>query len=498
LTRIGGVAALLDTRRVGQSLAACIDAAAPKHIIVAAEFALQLAGAEPYLKTNPQLWIHGENTTRLPCIDGEIEALSGAPLEASERREVTIADPALCIYMAGIAGLPKPAVIDHERLMRTVFGFAGILNAQPSDRMFDCLPMYRLLGGVAAIGPLLVRGGSVAIRERFSARDFWHDLIRTECTLLQYVGDIPRALLRAPPLSAPPGHQLRLCCGVGLRHEIWREFKTRFAIPHILEFYASTDGNVTLFNFEEKDGSLGRLPWFVRRRFPTAVVRFDVEKEAPVRDSRGFCMRCRPGEAGEAIGRTAKGWLRRAGRSNGSPDDGADNERRILRNVFKRGDAWLRTGDLMSQDADGYFYFVDRIGDTYRWKGENVSTTEVELALRAFPGVEDALVYGVAVPHRDGRAGMAALVARPGIDLAALHAHLAKRLPSYARPIFLRLRWKAGRPVSLRLRKADLVADGCDPGRTADELYCSELQGRSFARLDAALHARILAGEAAL
>lgn len=152
----------------------------------------------------------------------------------------------------------------------------------------------------------------------------------------------------------------------------------------------------------------------------------------------------------------------------------------------------------MSKDADGYFYFIDRIGDTYRWKGENVSTTEVELALRAFPGVEDALVYGVAVPHRDGRAGMAALVARPGADLAALHAHLAKRLPSYARPIFLRLRWKAGRTAALRLRKADFVADGFDPGRTADELYCSELQGQAFVRIDGALHARILAGEVAL
>jgi fatty-acyl-CoA synthase len=493
ITRVGGVVALVNTNLVGQSLAACIDGVAPKHIIVAAGLSLQLAGAEPYMKTNPRLWIHGERTSRIPCIDEHIDVLSGAPLNADERREVTIHDTALYIYTAGIDGPPKPAAVDHHRLMQAICAFAGILDAKPDDRLYDCLPMYHLLGGVVAIGPLLVRGASIAIREKFSAREFWHDIRRTECTILLYVGEFPRALVHGPPHRLEKQHRLRLCCGTGMRPEIWRRFKARFAIPHILEFYGSTAGNVTLVNFEEKEGSVGRLPWPVRRRFPTAVIRFDAEKEAPMRDSRGHCLRCRPNEVGEVIGRIVDGSAPAGGGIAGTAG-ATDDESRVLHNVFKRGDSWLRTGDLMYQDPAGHFYFVDRVGDTYRWKGENVSTTEVALALRAFPGVDDAIVYGVRVPNRDGRVGMATVICAGWIDVAELHAHLAAHLPGYARPLFLRVH----RRVADQLKKSDLAAEGFDPARTADQLFFSDAQSKAFVPLDEKLHAGILAGEARL
>ncbi len=496
VTRVGGVAALLNTNLAGQSLAACIDSVAAKHVIVAAELAPQIAAAEPHLKTKPRLWIKGEGASRFPRIDIDIEGLSAAPLDGAEIRAVTLADRALYIFTAGATGLPKPAIIDHQRLMTAIAGFAGLLATQPSDRMYDCLPLYHMLGGVLAIGPLLLRGGSVVIRKQFSAHDFWRDVRRTDCTLLQYVGEIPAALLRCPPQLEEGQHRLRLCCGVGLRPDIWREFKTRFRIPRILEFYGTTEGNVALFNVEEKEGSVGRLPWFMRRRFPTAIIRFDVEKELTLRDSRGFCMRCGPGEPGEAIGALSLGKGRPIGRFAGYFDK-ADNESKILRNVFAPGDAWFRTGDLMMQDADGYFYFIDRIGDAFRWKGENVSTTEVAQALRSFPGVEGAIVYGVRVPDREGRAGAATLVCPSWIDVSALHSHLAKRLPGYARPMFVRVH-RAGMEAAHKLKKADLAADGFDPAQTTDQLYFNDTQKKSFVPIDAGLYALIMAGEARL
>jgi fatty-acyl-CoA synthase len=496
VTRVGGVAALLNTNLAGERLAACIESVAAKHVIVAAELAPQIAGAEPHLKNKPRLWIKGEGASRYPRIDIDIEGLSAAPLDGDEIRGVTLADRALYIFTAGMTGLPKPAIIDHQRLMVAIAGFAGLIGARRNDRMYDCLPLYHMLGGVLAIGPLLLRGGSVVIRNEFSPHDFWRDIRRTDCTLLQYAGDIPAALLRIPPQPEEDRHRLRLCCGAGLHPDLWREFKTRFRIPRILEFYGTTEGNVALFNIEGKEGSVGRIPWFVWRRFPTTLIRFNVEKELALRDSRGFCMRCGPGEPGELIGAISLGKGRLVGRFAGYFDK-ADNEGKILRNVFAPGDAWFRTGDLMTQDADGYFYFIDRIGDTFRWKGENVSTTEVARALRSFPGVEGAIVYGVRVPDREGRAGAATLVCPGWIDVSALHDHLAKRLPGYARPLFVRVH-RAGTEAARKLKKADLAEDGFDPTRTSDQLYFNDTQKKSFVPIDAGLYARIMEGEARL
>ncbi len=497
VTRVGGVVALLNTNLVGQSLAASIDGVAPKHVIVAAEISSQFDSAEPFLKTKPRLWMKGEGASRLPCIDHDIDGLDGAPLDGNEIRSVTLSDPALYIHTAGTTGLPKAAVVDHHRLMLAVLGFAGILDARPSDRMFGCLPMYHMLGGVLAIGPLLMRGGSVVIREKFSARAFWRDVRRTDCTILQYVGEIAQALLRAPPHPQETRHHLRLCCGAGLRPHVWREFKTRFRIPHVLEFYGATKGNVMLINFEEKEGSIGRLPWFMRRRFSTSIIRYDVEQEIPLRDSRGLCMQCPPGEPGEAIGQLLTGRDLPASRFGGYRD-AADTEQEILRNVFRPGDAWFRSGDLMTQDADGYFYFVDRIGDTFRWKGENVSTKEIEQALCSFSGIEGAIVYGLRVPERVGRAVAATVICPDWIDVSALHAHVTRHLPGYARPLFLRIHRSTAAAAADALKKADLVADGFDPARTTDQLYFNETEAKDFVPLDAGLYALIMAGEARL
>ncbi|HEY2135894.1 MAG TPA: AMP-binding protein, partial [Xanthobacteraceae bacterium] len=379
ITGAGGAVALLNTNLNGPSLARCIDLVTPRHVIVAAALLPALESAQPYLATSPKIWLHGESggaTPALPRIDHAVEALAGGALTAAERPALTIEDHALFIYTSGTTGMPKAANINHYRLMLAAYGFAAVMGTRASDRMYDCLPMYHTVGGVVATGALLVRGGSVVLSEKFSAATFWDDLVRHDCTMFQYIGEFCRYLVNARPNPSETRHRVRLCCGNGLRPDIWGAFQARFRIPRIVEFYAATEGNVTLFNFDGKLGAIGRVPRLLERRFPVRIVRFDVEREAPMRDARGFCIRCGSGETGETIGRIVNDPTMPTNRFEGYAD-AQESERKILRDVFEPGDAWFRTGDLMRQDARGYFYFVDRIGDTFRWKGENVSTAEV-------------------------------------------------------------------------------------------------------------------------
>jgi fatty-acyl-CoA synthase len=239
------------------------------------------------------------------------------------------------------------------------------------------------------------------------------------------------------------------------------------------------------------------MPMFLSHRFPTAVVRFDLEREMPVRDENGFCVRCAPDEAGEAIGKVLTEGANVGGRFEGYTDDSA-SERKILRDVFEAGDAWFRTGDLMRSDAQGFFYFVDRIGDTFRWKGENVSTLEVSEAISAFPGITEANVYGVTVGGTEGRAAMAAISAPGGLDLAALRAHLGDRLPSYARPLFLRLCPQMDVTTTFKQTKGALVREGFDPSVIGDPIYFDHPVEQRFVRMDASLYRDIREGRVRL
>jgi fatty-acyl-CoA synthase len=487
----GGSVALLNTNLVGPSLAHCIDTVEPTHIIVAGELLGPFTTIEPLLKSKPRVWLHGNGDRER--IDTLIESFADAPLAAEERTALTIEDKALYIYTSGTTGMPKAANINHYRVMLAAFGFAGILGTRDSDRMYDCLPMYHTAGGLVATGAVLVNGGSVVIRERFSVREFWDDIVRNECTMFQYIGELCRYLVNSRPHPSETRHKLRLACGNGLRPDIWNEFKSRFHIPRILEFYAATEGNVTMFNIEGMPGAIGRIPWFLAHRFPTALVQFDVEQEMPVRDAEGFCVRCAPHEVGEAIGKIISDPKRPAARFEGYARK-AEDEKKILRDVFEKGDAWFRTGDLMRQDEHGFFYFVDRIGDTFRWKGENVSTSEVADALGRFAGIAEANVYGVPVPGRDGRAGMAALVAESTLDLAALRAHLSACLPDYARPVFLRIRGEIEVTSTFKQKKLDLVKQGFDPAATTDKIYFNDPERQAFVPLDALLYSRIQSG----
>ena len=492
ITSAGGVVALLNTNLAGPSLAHCINIVEPEHVIVAAELVPAFATARAQLTTHAKIWAHGADG-EFPRIDHAIADCSGQKLAGSERPALTIEDRALYIYTSGTTGLPKPANINHYRLMLASHGFAGVMDTRPGDRMYDALPMYHTNGGVVATGAMLVRGGSVVIREKFSAREFWDDVVSWDCTLFFYIGELCRYLTNCPVSPNETRHRIRLCCGNGLRPDVWPDFARRFRIPQILEFYAATEGNVSTFNFEGKPGAVGRIPWFMAHRFPTKIVKFDVEKEQPVRDARGFCVECAPNEAGEAIGKILNDPSKPANRFEGYAVK-AETEKKILRDVFEKGDMWFRTGDLLRKDEQGYFYFIDRIGDTFRWKGENVSTSEVSEAITAFPGIGEANVYGVGIPGKDGRAGMAALVAGGDIDLKALREHLVRQLPDYARPLFLRIRNELDVTGTFKQKKIDLVREGFDPSATSDAIFFHDPEAHAFVRLEKTLYERIVAG----
>ncbi len=490
IIRAGGTVALLNTNLTGPALAFCIDSVAPKHVIAAGDLADALSSSDPYRKTAPRIWLHGEVPPPYPPplplpnpppqageggvgagegregghprLDEAVLAFDGAALSAVERPNLTVEDRALFIFTSGTTGLPKAANINHFRLMLAANAFAGVMNTGPDDCMYDCLPMYHTSGGVLATGAVLIGGGTVFIREKFSAREFWDDVVRHRCTLFMYIGELCRYLVNCPPHPQERAHRLRLCCGNGMRPDVWTEFQSRFAIPLILEFYAATESNVTLFNVEGKPGAVGRIPWFLASRFQTKILRFDVERHALIRNSLGRCEEAAPGEVGEAIGR-------------------------IFQDPSKPGGRF-----------EGYFYFIDRIGDTFRWKGENVSTTEVSEVMSAFAGIHEANVYGVEVPGREGRAGMAAIVCEEGLNLVDLRSYLAAHLPDYARPLFLRIRGEIDATATFKQRKIALVKDGFDPANIADALFLDDPRTGAYVRLDGTLYKQIVSGEVRL
>ncbi len=494
ITSVGGVVALLNTNLVGSSLSHCINIVSPKYLIVAGEFSDAVTEALPKLTPAPTTWIHGLDHVSFQRIDLAIAQHSGETLSREERRPLFIEDRALYIYTSGTTGLPKAANVSHARVLQWSHWFAGMMSVEPSDRMYNCLPMYHSIGGVLVPGAILIGGGAVVIREKFSTTDFWDDVIRWDCTMFQYIGELCRYLLRAAAAPNETTHRIRMACGNGLASEVWDAFKDRFKIPQIFEFYAATEGGVALFNVEGERGAIGHIPSYLAHRFSPPLVVFDVEKCEPVRNDQGFCIPCAPNEIGEAIGKLVDDPSNVGSRFEGYTDQKA-SDRKILRNVFKHGDAWVRTGDLMRKDEKGFFYFVDRTGDTFRWKGENVATSEVSQAICAFPGVAHANVYGVTIPNTEGRAGMAALVTDSCLDLDAVRKHLMAWLPAYARPMFLRVQDEIEVTGTFKYSKTELARQGYNPASTTDTIYFDHPEAQSYIRLDEALYDRIQAGQ---
>ncbi|HVZ27133.1 MAG TPA: AMP-binding protein, partial [Rhizomicrobium sp.] len=481
------------------------------HAIVGAELAAAFEGATPFLQSAPRAWIQGASAAagatekvasagagaadnKAGNLDAVLAAQAVTDPGLAARGGLTAKDRAFFIYTSGTTGLPKAANFSHMRMLFMMTGFVGALRPNAGDRIYDPLPLYHSTGGVCAVGLAFFSGGALIIKRKFSVHEFWSDIHAHGATMFQYVGELCRYLLNAPPSPLDRGHRIRAITGNGLSASIWREFQARFAIPRIVEFYGATESNVSMLNYDGTVGAVGRVPDYSERLLPARVIRFDVESEMPVRGENGLCIECGPDEAGECVG----GMSRRAGREFEGYTNRADSDRKMLRDVFRKGDIWFRTGDLMRRDEHGYFYFVDRIGDTFRWKGENVATSEVAAALGREAGIREANVYGVHVPGAEGRAGMAALVVDGGFNVTSLAAHLRARLPAYARPIFLRLTPALEVTGTFKQRKIDLVRDGFDPATIADPLYWLNPATGAYEPLTPARHAEIVEGRVKL
>lgn len=494
LAKIGAVAALINSNLRGSALAHSLNTSRADHVILGAELEQSFASAKSELDHALSVWTTGGVVDDTHDLDVELSCHSPEPVGAEHRDGMVANDLCFYVYTSGTTGLPKAARISHLRVFNIMNVFSASARATDKDRMYVVLPLYHTSGGIAAVGTTLAVGGSIVLRRRFSAHQFWQDVSRYEVTLFQYIGELCRYLLNSPPDPLEREHKVRCVIGNGLRPEIWTRFVDRFAIPRVIEFYGSTEGNVTLINYDGTVGAVGRIPRYLEHILQVKIIRFDVETGTPILGGDGLCIEAGPDEIGEAIGRINEKPDSALGRFEGYMDK-SSTDSKILRDAFEPGDAWFRTGDLMRKDRLGYFYFVDRIGDTFRWKGENVATSEVAEAISEYPGVREVNVYGVKVPGTEGRAGMAAIVSDESIDLNGLHHHLDNHLAPYARPIFIRLRTTIDATETFKHRKIELVEEGFSPQRIKEPLYFDHPKLRGYVPLTERLHHELVSGQ---
>ncbi|MEL7546604.1 MAG: long-chain-acyl-CoA synthetase [Pseudomonadota bacterium] len=488
LSKIGVVAALINTNLEGVGLVHCVDIVQAKAIVASGVQAQRADSVLTRLKGGPPLWDMG----------GQIGSDLRVALEASSderparkhRAGLKGTDACVYIYTSGTTGLPKAARISHDRMRRAMRMAIPLGELTQDDIVYNSLPLYHITGGAMAIGSVLNAGAAMHIRRKFSATGFWDDVAESGATAFVYIGEFCRYLVNSPEHPKERSHKLRVGFGNGLRGDVWAKFVERFDVPTLHELYGSTEGNVSFMNLDGKVGAVGQSPRFLDRSMGVAFVRFDVDLEQPIRDKKGFCVKCDANEPGEVLGR-----IEDTGRATFEGyNDKTSTEKKILSNVFKPGDKWFRTGDLMSRDELGYVYFVDRIGDTFRWKGENVSTNEVADIVSKFPGIELANVFGVEVPNADGRAGMASITVQGWLDYEALAQHLLNNLPPYAVPIFIRENKEADTTGTFKFRKVDAVQQGFDPARIGDPLWVLDAKLGVYKPLTSELHSEIVSG----
>lgn len=519
LAKLGVVTALINTHLTGETLAHALEVCAAKHWIVGAECLEQLASA---LEVAPQcmpssaseissgaiaedapdaqrllkakLWIMPDGATppthftpfaKAQNFHKVLEGMATKNPSAQLRNNLRKGDDLFYIFTSGTTGMPKPSHFSQMRFLSQGDAMKAITHYTPKDVIYCALPLYHGAGGALVPSLALQCGCAIALRRKFSAREFWNDCRRYNVTGFQYIGEFCRYLLHQPPRTDDRNHHVRIMLGAGLGPEIWREFQERFGIARIIESYGSTEANTSVINLDGKIGSIGRIPF--KALHNGRLIRYDFASSTNPRNANGFCIECAAGEIGEFIGRIPTNSRVGAGRFEGYTSR-EETEKKILRNVFKTGDAWFRSGDLLRRDADGFLYFIDRIGDTFRWKSENVSTQQVAEILSPFAGVAIANVYGVAIPGHDGRAGMAALTLQSHIDPhtfdgKSFYAHCSTKLPHYAIPVFVRLQNEASLTGTFKLRKVELQNEGFDLTRVKDPLYVRDDRLQAFVPL---------------
>ncbi|PRA24880.1 long-chain-acyl-CoA synthetase [Pseudomonas poae] len=486
LVKLGVVVAFINTQVSGRALLHALHTTEAKALVVGEECLANVQATEHFpplpcwlIRDPENPWPHALPDALDGSFDGAYEQAPNTPFPRAGRAAIEAQATTLLIFTSGTTGLPKAARYSHMRWMSSGDVMEVTLNASRDDVFYCCLPLYHGAAATSVTSTALRAGAAIVVRRKFSVREFWLDVARHRISIFQYIGEICRYLLNQPVQPGEREHSLRCMLGAGLSRDSWQRWLERFGPIQVFEGWGATEANAAIINVDNHFGSCGRVPdW---NKTNVRLVRYDIENDCHPRDANGFYQVCAVGEVGEAMGFIVDHPQIGAGRFEGYTSAEA-TEGKIRRNVLREGDAYWSSGDLLREDADGYCYFVDRIGDTYRWKSENVSTQEVAEALSDLPGLELLNIYGVQVPGHEGRAGMAAVLMQAGqaFDPHALYALSETRLPRYAAPVFVRVTPAADLTASYKLRKVDLQRQGYSPTLCPDPLFIRDDQARTY------------------
>ncbi len=499
LNKLGVIAALINTNLTGKPLIHCIKITGSRMCI----FGEERLEAIAQVRTDPDLqgienWLFVADAGQELCPRwamnlGE-EAAGQDSTNPPQTGQNTLADTALYIFTSGTTGLPKASVISNRRfLLASALSYKGGLKCKESDCIYLCLPLYHGTGLFLGVGAAFSTGASMVIRRKFSGSNFLSEIREHGATCFIYIGELCRYLLNVPATADDHHNPLISMMGNGLRPDVWHQFKARFGIKRVAEFYGSSEGNVAFVNMLNKDCTVGMTS------IPVALVKYDVDADEIARDAQGRCIRAAAGEPGLLLGRITEHTVFEGYTSS------KDTEKKILRDAFEKGDAWFNTGDLMKTVDVGFslglphYQFVDRVGDTFRWKSENVSTNEVGEIINGHAHVDICNVYGVEIPKADGRAGMASLVLADGIealDVKSFSAYVNEHLPAYARPVFLRIQREMDTTGTFKMVKGELRKAGYDLERVSDPIYVLKPRSDTYELLDQEYAAILRAGEA--
>ncbi|KAK8032009.1 fatty acid transporter [Apiospora arundinis] len=463
LNGIGACAALLNCNLTGKALVHCAKIAAARYVLTENGVRHLVDPVEQELAQSGIKAVHFDRQ--------RIEGLPDiGPIPRSRRQNLDPTDPAVLLYTSGTTGLPKAVATSRmHQLGITQGGFANNIQTRPGDRMYTCLPLYHGAGYGLCVLNCIGSGATIVLSRKFSHKTFWPEVHQSNATHIQYVGELCRYLVNAPPGPLDKGHKVRMAWGNGMRPDVWEPFRERFGIECINELYAASDGAGFLANANRGDFTRSAIAvrgplWHLRNRGFEARVLIDPETQDILRGPDGFAIRAKTGEAGETIN-----WADPKNPATASPyyNNPEATSKRYVSDVFKKGDKWFRSGDLMRLDSEGRLYFVDRLGDTFRWHSENVSTNEVSDVVGEFPQIAETNVYGVLVPRMDGRAGCAAVVVRDegtaaDVDWKALAAHCHERMPKYAVPLFVRVVKQLEYTGNMKIKKEGLRSEGVD------------------------------------
>lgn len=468
LAKLGAVASLINANQKGAVLKHSIETDQGDFFIIGEERIADFEAIRPELNTLEKATFFGLKNHGEELIPSDYLRLTELIQKASTEnlpitQTITLGDRFANVFTSGTTGMPKASIQTHKKWYLCYHWYGQVnMGINSEDVFYVPIPFFHTNAMIVAWPSAASGGAALAIRRKLSISNFWKDVAKFNVSAFIYIGEICRYLMNKPPAATDTMHRIQKVVGNGLRPDIWKAFKKRFNIPAVYELYGASDGIVSYTNVFNLNCTVGLC------RSEYAIVQYDVDNDMPYRNEQGFMEKVATGDAGLLLGQITEtapfpGYVNKA-----------QNEEKIFRNVLAAGDQWFNTGDLIRDLGFHHAQFVDRLGDTFRWKGENVSTAELEAILNQFPQVAHSAVYGVSFPKIDGKAGMATInnaVPLDKFNFQQFTSNIKKALPSYAVPIFLRFVTNFEKTATHKIKKSVLKKEGIYPKNERDVIY---------------------------